>query len=280
MELLSVHRTSDLDRVEWRPLIFNPAIPDDMEAMEELKGSGSVRRIVDVLPYQLGDLFETRRPRQILSSDELPKVVERETTVCDYHRQRWVFYPWTGDLVRMLAPGEFSELRLDRNRVKITSSEQQKLAAVTVGVVGLSVGNAIATTLALEAVCGHLKLADFDVVALSNMNRLRAAVSDIGLSKCVLTARQIFEFNPYARISIFCAGITDENIDDFLCAEPRVNVVVEECDDLRTKFLVRERARAHGIAVVMETTDRGMIDVERFDCSASAGNGGSVLPLR
>jgi hypothetical protein len=51
----------------------------------------------------------------------------------------------------------FRTVRLDRNRHLITASEQERLAALRIGVVGLSVGHAIAYTLAQEGVCGKLR---------------------------------------------------------------------------------------------------------------------------
>ena len=44
-----------------------------------------------------------------------------------------------------------------------------------------------------------------------------------------------------------------------------LDVLVEECDDIAMKALVREVARHHGVPVVMDTSDRGLLDVERFD---------------
>lgn len=178
---------------------------------------------------------------------------------------RWVYYPWSGRLVHILPPAEFQELRLDRNKYKITPEEQARLANFCVGIVGLSVGNAVAIALALEEACGHLKLADFDRLDLSNMNRLRAGVAAIGVPKTILLARQIYEFNPYARLSLFPHGVTAQNLDEFLLGAPRLNVVIDECDDLAMKILVRERARSLHLPVLMETSDRGMIDIERFD---------------
>ena len=81
---------------------------------------------------------------------------------------------------------------------------------------GLSVGNAIALTLALEGVGGHLRLADFDRLELSNMNRIRAGVHEIGLPKVVLAARQIAEIDPYLGISILADGVTADNVERFL----------------------------------------------------------------
>ena len=68
----------------------------------------------------------------------------------------------------------FRAVRLDRNRNKITTDEQQRLGELRIGVVGLSVGHAIAYTLAAEGVCGDLRLADFDDLELSNLNRVPA----------------------------------------------------------------------------------------------------------
>ena len=40
---------------------------------------------------------------------------------------------------------------------------------------------------------------------------------------------------------------------------------MEECDALDMKAVLREMARARGIPVLMSTSDRGLVDVERFD---------------
>src|ERR1700753_1408018 len=58
------------------------------------------------------------------------------------------------------------------------------------------------------------------------------------------------------------AGLTPDTVDEFLDG---LNIVVEECDSLDIKAIVRERARAKGIPVLMATSDRGLVDVERFD---------------
>lgn len=46
---------------------------------------------------------------------------------------------------------------------------------------------------------------------------------------------------------------------------PPATLLVEECDDLYMKVRLREEAGRLGIPVVMETSDRGLLDVERFD---------------
>jgi molybdopterin/thiamine biosynthesis adenylyltransferase len=253
------------DRV-WRPIIFDPAVPDDARELAFLRDSDRVWRTTDTLEQQLHDLAETRLRGKSPSAAELA-ICEREISggaaLAEFGR--WVLYPWSGRLVHLLPPAEFRELRLDRNRHKVTREEQATLDGLTIGIVGLSVGNAIATTLALEGTCGHLRLADFDHLALSNLNRIRAGVEDIGLPKAVLAARQIFEQDPYVDLSLWQEGLAPASIDEFLDGPPPVDVLVEECDDLRLKVLVREAARARRLPVLMATSDRGMIDVERFD---------------
>src|SRR5262249_3815922 len=106
---------------------------------------------------------------------------------------------------------------------------------------------------------------DFDTLSLSNMNRMPASVADVGLPKCVIAARRMFEIDPYLEISIALDGARAGTIDDFLLREERLDLLVEECDDISIKVLARERAREHRIPVVMETNDRGMVDIERFD---------------
>jgi hypothetical protein len=57
----------------------------------------------------------------------------------------------------------------------------------------------------------------------------------------------------------------NSRVDAFLVEGGPADLLVEECDSLDIKLLLRERARAHRIPVVMETSDRGMLDVERHD---------------
>lgn len=178
---------------------------------------------------------------------------------------RWVFYPWSLRLVHVLPPGLFESVRENRNLHKVTLEERQRLQRFNIGVVGLSVGSAVARTLSLEGIGGVMRLADFDVLDLSNLNRLQAAVHDVGVNKAVLCARQIYETNPYASVEAFSEGVTRDNIARFIGGPPRLDVLVDECDTIEMKILLREHARARRIPVIMATSDRGMLDVERFD---------------
>ena len=175
---------------------------------------------------------------------------------------RWVHMPWRRTVVHVLGPRAFRRVRLDRNRDKITMEEQDRASTTTVGVVGLSVGHAVAHTLALEGLAGTLRLADLDELDLGNLNRVPATVLDIGVNKAVVAARRIAEIDPYVRVEILPAAVDSTTVEAFLDG---LDVVVEECDSFAAKILVREHARDLRIPVLCETSDGGVLDVERFD---------------
>lgn len=255
------------EREAWYPLIYDRSLDQDRDELEELLISGQATHVFDTIGVQVGDLIKTRNPqRMAFPPEELDQLVDKHLAgglLKDYGR--WIFFPWSRRLVHMLPPAEFFELRSDRNRHKITRAEQLKLSKLRIGLVGLSVGNAVAVTLALEGLFGELRMADFDELDLSNMNRIRCAVHDIGVNKAVICARQIFEQNPYAKISVFTDGFTRENVTPFIEENGRLNIIIDECDSLWAKLRIREEARARKIPVLMETSDRGLLDIERYD---------------
>src|SRR5262249_54067294 len=104
-----------------------------------------------------------------------------------------------------------------------------------------------------------------DSISLSNLNRLRARIEEIGLPKTEIAARAMWEVDPYLEIRSFSEGVLEENLDAFLSDGGRLDLVVEERDHLASKLRRRERARELRIPVLMDTSDRGMLDVERFD---------------
>ncbi len=256
------------DRIDdtWQPVILDPQIATEADLLRNLTATGRVTRTFDRLEQQLQDLVQMRNPQCQLDANETQeRVSDHLGQIPKAKYGRWVFFPWSGSLVHLLPPAEFIEVRLDRNRNRITREEQARLAKLSVGIVGLSVGNAIARTLALEGACGRFKLADFDHLDLSNLNRLQASVADLGLNKAVLAARQIFELNPYADVALFPNGVNEANLDEFLVGNPALHLLIEECDSLDIKVRLRERARELRLPVLMHTSDRGMLDLERFD---------------
>ncbi len=254
----------------YRPVLFCLSRSSDRGALEALVDEHRVSIACDTLREQLGELLAGRLPSQRFTPgerDELIRAHLGDTPPSEYGT--WVFYPWSRRLVHVLPEPEYRELRHCRNLYKINRREQVTLGQKTIGVVGLSVGQASAITLAQEGVGRRFRLADFDTLSLSNMNRLRAPVAALGLRKVVIAAREMFEIDPYLSIDIWPQGLDEDNVGTFLDAGPerggKLDLLVEECDDLFIKLCVREHAKALRIPVVMDTNERGMLDVERFD---------------
>jgi molybdopterin/thiamine biosynthesis adenylyltransferase len=237
--------TASLDELS-KPVVLDPARADDMSIIE--------RHLADPMVVVLDTLSE-----QLSELDAVMPTVPPELRG---EGPRWVWYPWRSTMVRVLGPQAFRRVRLDRNRNKITLEEQEALGCLKIGVVGLSVGHVIAHTLALEGLCGELRLADFDSLELSNLNRIPATILDLSLNKAIVASRRIAEVDPYIVLKVTTSGVAAATIDAFLDG---LDVVIEECDSLDVKLLVREAARVRRIPVIMETSDRGMLDVERFD---------------
>jgi hypothetical protein len=230
----------------WQPLVLDVRARDQREMLRVLREDSSLQ-VVDRLAEQ---------------REQLSAIVPSPSRSLEAEAQRWVYYPWRRAVVRLLGPRAFGTLRLDRNRNKLTRAEQARQRTLRIGVVGLSAGHSIAHVLAMEGLAGELRLADFDSVELSNLNRIPGSILDLGVNKAVVAARRIGEIDPYLRVVTITEGITPENLDSFLDG---LDLVIEECDSLDVKLLVREAARARRIPVLMETSDRGVLDVERFD---------------
>jgi molybdopterin/thiamine biosynthesis adenylyltransferase len=265
MDLLS-ERMSGPDQLAYRPEFFRLVDTEDRERLARLLTDHPDMRVYDSLERQLAELWWCRNP----GHEDGPHDVIRDLALADCDTSLlscgvWVFYPWSGRLVHLLDEAEFVEVRTNRNQLKITKEEQSLLRTKRIGIVGLSVGSAIAMTLAIERCCGELRLADFDTLELSNLNRVRAPVHTLTLPKVLVIAREIAELDPFIGITCFFDRIDRSNLEEFLLHRGRLDLCIEECDDLSIKVLVRRLAKQHRIPVMMETNERGMLDVERYD---------------
>lgn len=247
--------------------ILSTADAEDRERLQALKSSKVVHFIHDTILDQLKDLLETRNPSITWSDKKLEQAAQEylDGRTTD-EIGNWVFYPWSGRLVHILEKDYFIELRTNRNLYKITKEEQDLLATKTVAVIGLSVGQSISLALCMERVCGKIIIVDYDTLDLSNLNRIRTGVHNLGIPKTSIVAREILEIDPYMEITIFEDGATPDNINQILEDAGRpVDILVDECDSMAMKVSMRQAAKAKRIPVIMDTSDRGQIDIERFD---------------
>lgn len=256
---------SGADAMLYSPRIFRINQKDDAEIFNLLVSDPDLM-IHDTMQIQLAELMRIRHLGKLHSLKDINAAIFAHLGQTGLHEYGvWVYYPWCRRLVHILDETEFVELRTSRNKYKIQPAEQVALAKRKVGIVGLSVGNAVAYTMAMERICGHLVLADFDNIELSNLNRIRASLKDLGLNKAVLMAREIAELDPFLKIEVFTDGLTDANIEAFLGQDTPIDILVDECDSLSMKLKMRLQAKQKKIPVVMETSDKGMLDIERFD---------------
>ncbi|WP_181774496.1 ThiF family adenylyltransferase [Amycolatopsis pittospori] len=254
------------DRDVWQPTLLAPRDPTDFQALTALLASGEVREVHDTIDEQLSELIRSREPSCRDSTEIEARKREQLAGLTMWEYGSWVWYPWSQRLVHVLPRDEYRLVRTDRNRGKVDRPEQRRLLGKRIGIIGLSVGNSAALTFALEGIGGAYKLADFDDFSLSNLNRLRAGIHELGVNKAVLSARQMFEIDPYLDIEIHRGGLTEDNIEAFFVGgQGSIDLLIEECDTPWVKVAAREYARDLRLPVVMDCNDRGMLDVERFD---------------
>jgi hypothetical protein len=258
--------SSTTKSLAFQPKIFDLNSKDHVSELTSLLDKDPSIEIHDELISQLMELMKIRNASKKMSDGELRQMAEKYTENIPNHLYGvWTYYPWSKRLVHMVAKDEFIELRTSRNIYKISPEERNTLSKKKIGIIGLSVGQSIALTMAMERICGELRLADFDSLELTNMNRIRTGIHNLGISKVVIAAREIAEIDPFIEVKIFSDGLTEENIDRFFTEDGNLDLLVEECDGLDIKILSRVKARALRIPVVMDTNDRGMLDIERFD---------------
>ncbi|MGY6522302.1 MAG: Rv1355c family protein [Mongoliitalea sp.] len=246
-------------------VILNLAKEDELVEYLALKNNSLVS-VNDSILSQIKDLIKLQNPTNTISSSNLNKLAGDFLEKNGGEKYgNWVYYPWRNTLVHVLPEKEFAEVRTIRNKYKITAEEQMQLSRKKIGVVGLSVGQSVSLALALERSFGEIRIADFDTLELSNLNRLRAGLHYLGVKKTTIVQREIAEIDPYLQVTVFEEGLTEGNLDDFLTRNGSLDLLIDECDSLDMKLMMRERARAFRIPVLMDTSDRGMLDIERFD---------------
>lgn len=256
---------------ESKPRIFDLQKEKDLVELSELIDKNKIQHIADDYEEQQKEYFQVMNPSLVYvpgfeeKFQEYLKALQEKTPLKQHGR--WVYFPWISTLVHLLEDDAFQRVRTARNRNLINEDEQKKFYNATVGIAGLSVGNSIALAIVLQGGARRLRLADYDRLALSNINRVRAGTENLGVLKVEVTARQIYALNPYAEIELFPEGLTQESIARFFEGPPKLDIVIDELDNLAIKLLIREQAKKHKLAVVMgaDNGDNAVVDVERYD---------------
>ncbi|OGY29545.1 MAG: hypothetical protein A3A61_02435 [Candidatus Woykebacteria bacterium RIFCSPLOWO2_01_FULL_43_14] len=238
--------------------------------LEAFKSKNKIWKIVDIYKKQLFELFETQNPHLRVEpnfQDKVEEFIIDKTRDGDRVLGNWVYFPWNGFLIHILPEEDYERVRTNRNRNLITEDEQRKLKDFEVGVVGLSVGNNVAVGLAYCGISQTIKLAEYDTLRTSNLNRLRAPLMSMGSPKINLAAQQIYEISPYSKVELFSHGLKKDTLDAFFTESPKIRLVFDEIDDFEMKIRIRHKARELRVPVIMLTNlgDSFLVDVERYD---------------
>lgn len=142
------------------------------------------------------------------------------------------------------------ETAFSRNLGLVTEDEQARLRNATICIAGMGgVGGDYVATLARSGI-GRFKLADFDCFELANFNRqYGATISTLGHKKVEVMGNLIADINPDAVVQTFDAGLTNENLEEFLS---HADVVIDGIDlfvpDWHQKLI--SAAQAQGVPTV------------------------------
>ena len=252
-------------------IIFNLQNKSDQQELSTYIKREKIMRFRDDYEEQLKEYFSVINPHLVYQPGFLENfrdyLSDLQKTTPLWQQGRYVYFPWLFTLVHILEDEKFQIVRTARNKNLINAEEQKKFYESVVGIAGLSVGNSVILAIALQGGARHIRLADFDTLALSNLNRIRSGIDHLGLNKAEITARQIYLLNPYTIIDIFPEGLTANNIHKFFEGPPKLDIIIDEIDQLALKCLIREQAKRLKIPVVMaaDNGDNGVVDIERYD---------------
>lgn len=176
----------------------------------------------------------------------------------------WVYYPWSESLVQFPDEVTYRDMRHTRDRHLITREEQDVLYEKRALFAGLSVGSHVLEHMAYAGVGGSYILADFDTVSVSNLNRIRTGMAQVGEHKADVFAKRVSELDPYVKLELLRDGVTSQSLEN-LTQVP--DIIFDEVDDFATKALLRIYAKEHKLPLIMATDVgyRSVIDIERHD---------------
>ena len=245
--------------------LFRLADPKDRAIYTSLFQTFRHLKIVDTIEHQVKELIRIENPTRVFDPFELADLALKRIGEDSDSFGCWVYYPWLQSVVHILEEEDFLRLRTSRNWYKITPEEQRLLASKSIGVIGLSVGHAVVMALVMEGIGGEIRIADFDTLDLSNCNRIRTPLTNLGLKKTEMAKRDIAEVNPFLKVTLMEEGFTASNADAFFQSPRPLDLIIEECDSGDMKVLARMKASEYRVPLLMETSDRGVLDIERYD---------------
>ena len=148
---------------------------------------------------------------------------------------------------------ELSDTQLDRYARHIVLKEiggagQMKLRDATVAIIGAGgIGSPLIQYLAAAGV-GTLRIADDDIIELSNLQRQTLYATDtVGMPKTAEAAKAVARLNPDVAVDLFGRRIDAENIGTLLDG---ADIVVDGSDNFATRLLAADASLARCVPLV------------------------------
>lgn len=179
----------------------------------------------------------------------------------------WIYYPWKNIIIKSVPEDIYFKLRTARNKNIISEEEQKKYRESTLGIIGMSIGSDTLSSIVYTGGSQNIKIADFDTIEITNLNRMYANLIDVGKNKAIIAAKRSWEIDPFIKLDTWTEMVDENNIDKFILDNPKLNILVDAMDTLDIKILSRIICRENKIPVIMATSngDSVIIDIERFD---------------
>jgi molybdopterin/thiamine biosynthesis adenylyltransferase len=223
--------------------------------------------LIDIFENAIKELFAIQYPQYQSQPKEDYSREFKKFIAGNRKNDIWIYYPWAKKAIHTPNEELYFVLRTARNRNIITSQEQTNYRNICVGIAGLSVGSTILHALTISGGPKNLKIADFDTIEISNLNRIRATLLDVNENKAEVAAKNVWEIDPFAKIDIWDKGIKEDTLKNFALHKPKLDFFIDEMDNLPLKIQARRVCRKEKIPVIMATDngDSVSVDVERFD---------------
>ena len=221
--------------------------------------------IIETMEGALRELFFIRNPRLKKEMPEAKKpLAEFLRKNKDTVRGVWVYYPWLGKAAHCPEQDIFFEIKTARNKNLITDKEQKNYRNFKIGIMGMSVGSNVIWPLVASGGPQFLRIADADIIEISNLNRMLGSLAAVGENKAVFMAKKIYEMDPFMKVDCWTEYVSKNNIEKFISG---LDLLVDEIDNLSLKFLSRELAKKQKMPVLMVTNvgSNVILDIERFD---------------
>jgi tRNA A37 threonylcarbamoyladenosine dehydratase len=150
----------------------------------------------------------------------------------------------------------------ERTSIIVGHGGQVRLQAARILLAGLGGVGSFAAEAFARAGIGQLTLADFDLVAPSNLNRQLVALrSTIGRKKIDVMAERIADINPACRLTLLDRFLHADEADDLLA--PGFHFVVDAIDSLNSKLALLESAVERQIPTASSMGAGGRTDPSR-----------------